>query len=133
MTDLSVYAHTEAVRARLAATGYPVGLNQAPGGVAAPYYVLYPLVAAGPDGPLADPDADWVLPYQITSVGVGPEQAQGLADLARATLQGTPLTVSGRSIWRVAINQLGVIARDDAFQPPLHFTADTVEVQSTPA
>lgn len=133
MSDLSLYDHTEAVRARLASTGYPVGVAQAPKGQAAPYFVVYPLAAGEPDGSLADPDADWQLPFQVTSVGVGPEQAQGLSDLARATLQATPLTVSGRGIWRVAIQSVGAVDRDDAFQPPLHFTADTVTLQTTPA
>lgn len=133
MTDLSTYPHTTALVTRLETTGYQVGKSQAPAGTPAPYYVLYPIPSSAVDGPLDDPDADWVLLYQITSVGVGPEQAEGLSDLARATLAATPLTVAGRSIWRVRIMQVGRVDRDDSFQPPLFFTADTIGVATTPS
>jgi hypothetical protein len=132
MTDLATVIHTDALIALLATTGYPVGNAEAPD-AAAPYYVVYRLSALEVDGPLDDPDADWLLPYQVTTVGVGPQQAEDLSDLARATLQGSPLTVAGRSIWRVAVVGMGQVARDDAYQPPLWFVPDTVEVQTAPA
>lgn len=131
MTILASYDHTAAVAALLATAGYPVGLNQAPTN-AAPYFVLYPISSGPPDGPLADPDADWFLQYQVTSVGVGPEQAAGLADLARATLQGSPVIVSGRSVWRMEALQTGVADRDDSYQPPLHYMTETFQLGTTP-
>lgn len=134
MTDLSTHDHTEALRAKLAANSasIPVGVGKPPQD-AAPYYVLYRLPTSEVDGDLGDPDADWLLLYQVTTVGVGPEQAEDLSDLARATLQGTPLAVAGRSIWRVAIASLGQLVRDDGVQPPVWMVPDTVEVQTVPA
>ncbi len=133
MTDLNTHDHTEALRAALAGTGYPVGVYQAPADTAAPYYVLYPLPSPDPDGPLDDPDSIWQLQYQVTSVAVGPEQAQGMSDLGRATLAAATLTVTGRSIWRLAILEVGQASRDDSLQPPLYLTADTYGLQTTPA
>lgn len=133
MSDLALYDHTEALKARLATTGYTVGVNQAPPDTAAPYLVLYPLPSPDPDGSLTDPDADWFLQYQVTSVAVGPEQAQGMSDLVRATVVASPLVVAGRSVWRIRLASAGQMGRDDSFQPPLHFLADTLELQTSPA
>lgn len=132
MTDLATLDHTDALIALLATAGYPVGNAKGPD-VPAPYYVVYRLPSGEPDGDLADPDADWFIPYQVTTVGVGPQQAEDLSDLARATLQGTALTVAGRSIWRVEVTGLGQVLRDDAYQPPLWFVPDTLTVQTSPA
>lgn len=129
---LSTYDHTEAIRTLLATAGYPVGLNQAPD-ASPPYFVLYPINSPEHGGSLADPDADWALQYQVTTVAVGPEQALDLADLARATLQGTPLAVTGRSIWRVEAEAVAQLLRDDTLQPPLHYCADTFTVRTTPS
>lgn len=132
MTDISTLDHSQALKARLETTGYPVGFGQAPLGVSAPYFVLYPITSGPPDGDLADPDSLWELLYQITCVGVGMEQAQDLGDLARATLAASPLTVAGRSVWRVALLSTGEAVRDDTMQPPLWMQAETVGVQTAP-
>lgn len=135
MAAPAVQAHTAAMKAKLEtnADALPVGVGAAPLGVAAPYYVLHLLPSGEHDGPLDDPDADWQLEYQVVSVGVGEEQAEGYADLARVTLQGTPLVVSGRDIWRVEATSLGGVARDDGFQPPLFFVPEVYQVGTTPA
>lgn len=133
MTTPQLYPHTAALHVVLDAGSYTVGLNEAPAGVAAPYAVLYQLPAVNSDGPLNDPDADWQLPYQVTSVGVGPEQAQGVADYLRGLVDAAGfLTVAGRSLWLARWTRLGAPQRDDTVQPPLHYVTEDLLLTTTP-
>lgn len=133
MADLAVRAHTQALLDLLAGLGVSTGFNQAPASTAPPYHVLYPLPSSEHDGTLRNPDEDRALIYQLTTVGRVPEEAEHLADLARALLTGATLTVAGRAIWRIEPDELGRLERDDALQPPLHYAIETYRLWSVPA
>lgn len=133
MTTPAIYPHTKAVYDVLAAGTEPIGLNQAPKG-GPPYGVLYQLPAVEADGPLNNPEADWLLQYQLTSVAIGPEQAQGTADYLRALIDAAGfLVVAGRSTWLPQWTRLGAPLRDDTVQPPLHFVTEDFQLGTTPA
>ena len=100
-----------------AATGVPVGRAVMPSGAQPPYYVLTRVETTVGGAPYPDASEDVSLVYQVTAVS-GPlagragstgtlEQAEGLADKARAAVLGRdpatgqwlhPLTIGGASI-----------------------------------
>jgi hypothetical protein len=99
-----------------------------------PYIVLYSGIVPIIDGPVADPYADTVGEYQVTSVGCTASQARWAADKARAALiaaQG--VTVAGRSVQLIAWTGGQPVTRDDDVVPPLFYAVDLYEVSSFPA
>ncbi len=133
MTDLSTLDHMAALITRLETLGHEVGFNQAPAATARPYLVLYPINSPDHDGTLGDPDRWHTLQFQVTVVGDGPEQAMDVADDTDAVLKGTPLSVAGRSIWRIERDAVGDLRRDDNVQPPLHYCTPSYSMTTTPA
>lgn len=106
--------HTTGVLAALAALAFPIGDGEKPDAagwqgtpgtsVFVGYAVLY-YVFGSYDGPVADPEADGELTYQVSTFGSNREQAERLADLVTLTLV-TPgnVTVAGRYISRVRLS-----------------------------
>jgi hypothetical protein len=127
MTALESVPLVQALIAMIDAAGVTVYWGGAPRGVDPPgkYAVIYPdtgmksaqhrtLANNGPDE----------LRYQITSVGVGPEQASWVADrVAAALLDGTPPTVSGRRVWKTVEVGVQPVRRDDASTGLFYATA----------
>jgi hypothetical protein len=143
----SLRAHTAAVLATLeaaaAATIAEVGDAQQPAGASwqgqpghsqfVPYMVVYPL--GGPfDGTLGDPDDDADLQWQVTCVGETREQTEWLADLCIGALVGKPLTVAGRAVQRVQLDDAAAGVRaDDTVQPTVFIATPRFRALSTPA
>ncbi len=134
----------DAILARLNATANVLagdGIRPAGGGfpkedptqVFAPYCVVSAGIVSQVDGPVADPFADTINEYQVTSVGATAAQARWMADLARTALVGQPLAVSGRSVNLFAPVSSQPTTRDDSTTPPLWFQADIYSITSSPA
>lgn len=89
LLDAALVAAIEA-----ALTGIDVFLLRAERGIAAPYVIVQNL-SGNATGSVMDQD-DHTSRYQVTYVGVGPEQASGMADRAHAALVMQFLTVTDR-------------------------------------
>jgi hypothetical protein len=121
--------HTAAVLAALVATGRPVGAAIRPAGEP-PYVVVYPQSGTR-SGPMADPDADASLLYRLTCVGwdlVGAEWMAYECDKAMRTI-----TVPGRRVLRVRLENDVVALRDDDVQPPLFLATPLYRLWTTPS
>lgn len=131
---------TQAVVAALEAVDLTVGVAQAPesGGwqgepgttAFTPYVVVWPLWSTT-DGPNSDIHADLERRYGLTSVGVSAEQAERVADRARAAVRA--VSIDGQIVWPPEFESQGHIERDDtrAEQPPLFYVADRVRLKVT--
>lgn len=143
---------TQAVLTRAATAGKPVGDAEAPrGGVAGwqgppnengsnfvPYSVITPMNAAAGSGPLADPQADVILPYGVTSYGVSRNQCEWMADAVRAAIRGlrgnTVTMWSGapeqydRLVQQVLVTQIGQVQRVTDTDPPYFGQSDIVSI-----
>lgn len=127
----TVRTHTDALIAALQAMGLEVGDAVAPDDTP-PYVVVYAIPGGTASGTLARPDDDAELVYQVTCVGLTRQQAEWLADKA-LTLLETPLSVSGRSIARVALDLHAGVSRDDSRTPPYFVAMPRFRLYSTPA
>lgn len=143
MAVASLRAHTDAIKAKLAATTIPVGDAIKPDAAGwagmpgeslfVPYMVLYPAFGMF-DGTMAAPSDDADLEYQITCVGETREQAQWVADEAIAALVEQTVTISGRgSLQRIQLVDAGNVRRDDDVLPPVFFATPRVSLYTTPA
>lgn len=149
MTSLaSLRLHSNAMKAALVAafgaTTTTVGDGEVPKSfgwsgvpgqsIFVPYVVLYPLGAHfdGPIGDNADDDAD--LRYQVTCVGETREQAEGVTDVVIAALVGQTLTVAGRSVSRITLDDAAGGVRPDVSVDPIVFmSTPRFSLYSTPA
>lgn len=150
MTSLaSLRTHSNAVKAALVAafSGGPVvvcdgvvpkngvGWPGVPGqSIFVPYVVLYPLGVMF-DGPIADnayDDAD--LHYQVTCVGESREQAEDVTDVVIATFVGQPLTVTGRAVTHITLDDAAANVRPDhTVQPLVFMSTPRFAIYSTPS
>jgi hypothetical protein len=115
-------------------TGARVGDAIAPADTTLPYAIAYPLGSATFDGSLdtADLDGDaWPL-WQITSVGGTREQAEFLRDKFRALL-GTYLTVAGRRVGPIRLDDEQAVQIDKDVTPHLFYAVDRLRLYSTPS
>lgn len=130
VTTVRTDEHTDALLAALAATGRPVG-DATGEGLTAPYIVLYPLSGMR-GGPIADPDADAELVYQMTCVGLDRLGTQWLADeVAEVVQAGFP--IPGRVLLRAELDSDGGVRRDDDVSPPVFFATPRWRLYTTPA
>lgn len=139
-TTISTRTFTDAVLTRLQSNseGLDVGDAEKPvsPSPALPYAVLYPTVSPeliGEGGPLDDPSAHRIIEWELVSVGQTRIQAQWCSDIMRTVLQSSSLTVAGRNVWRVDVEALGEIERDDDLEPPLFYATDSIAIPSTPS
>jgi hypothetical protein len=128
-------AVTDAVAALLTAAGLTVGRGQAPPGNP-PYVLLWGGWGAPGEGTAAAPSADGSWVRQITSVGIGPEQAEWLNDRVLTALLGaTPPLGSGRALMcPIQLDSSGDVQRDDTTAgAPLWYVPTRVRIDTTPA
>lgn len=140
---------TTSLIAAIETEGKPVGFAQAPtdGGwrgqpnVDGTNFVPYVVVTANPasaprgiyEGPMSDWQADWQLPYTVSSFGAVPDQTEWMADRARLAahaLVNTDLQ-SGSAVYRVLqvrVDALGGLVRVDATEPPYWGQNDQITV-----
>lgn len=137
---------SQLVVAALRTTGKPVGYANAPqdggwrggqpnadGSNFVSYCVIYPVASTFSMGPLDDPQADRRLPYTVGSFGVIPEQAEWMADVARAqlaALRKTSVTLGTETykIQKVDLELLGALNRYDATDPPFWGQTDQINL-----
>jgi hypothetical protein len=86
-----------------------------------------------PSGPLGDRYADVEIPFQVTAVGTGPEQALAYADAVRAALLGAPPAVAARAVWPLWQTGAQPVARDESVNPPLWIATAQYSIKSNPA
>jgi hypothetical protein len=97
------------------------------------YAVLWPLDAPL-DGPVGEPVADAWYGFQVTSVGRTVEQAELVADRARAALLApSAVGVTGRHVDQVLATGGAPVQRDDDLTPPVYYRADTYQMHTSPA
>lgn len=135
-------AHSDAVVAALTAAGLLVGRGKQPAGSGwqgtpgnsqfKAYAVLYPSPGI-PDGNLADPNEYLDYTFQLTCVAATQDGAEAVSDIAKATLVGARLNVSGRSSYPVYLVADPVTQRDDAVSPPLHYCTPQFRVRTQAA
>lgn len=95
------------------------------------YVVLY-FDAGTPDGTLGDRHKDLLVEFQVTAIGVTPEQCRWAADKARTVLLTSIPVVAGRLVhplWQVGSPP--PMRRDDDVQPPLHVLPVSYQLRST--
>lgn len=139
---------TDQMLTLLAAIGKPVGdgvlPNSAlwmgqpnvPGSVFEPFVVLSELLASRSTGPLTDSQADWQLPYMLSSFGVYREQAGWMADKARVafdSLANTGITLGPDTylVQQVHLDTIGAPSRADVADPPIWSVQDAVSIWVT--
>jgi hypothetical protein len=88
-----------------------------------PFCVLTPESATRSSGPLKDSKSEWQLPYNLGCYGVSPDQAEWVADKARAALdalRGTNVDLGDATyrIQQVYPSTIGAIRRNDTTDPP---------------
>lgn len=96
------------------------------------YAVLY--VGTGQTSPasLADDRTTLSVPFQVNSIGPTVEQALWVADRVREVL-APPLTVTGRTAWRVEEQGGPPVQRDDGVTPPVYYLPVQYRLRSIPA
>lgn len=147
MSLASLRTHTDAIIARLVASGLVVGDAEDPepgtyawqGAVGEStfigYVIVYPLIGGTFDGSLGEPDDDADLLWQLTCVGFSRKQCEKVADDALASLIGYPLAVTGRSVSRLHADLAGGGARrdDTAAGQPVFIATPRIRAKSYPA
>lgn len=99
-----------------------------------PYAVVYPLDASEFDGSLAAADVQgdaWPL-TQVTYVGASRSHADQVRDRIRTGLAGVYLTVAGRKVGPVRLEQQLPTRRDDTVTPALFYAVDIFRTYTTP-
>jgi hypothetical protein len=123
--------HIDAILAVLTAAGVTAYDAEAPADAPEKYAVVYPDPGT-PSGTLGDRHRHLLLEFQLTAVGRSREQAQWVADKARAVLLTTIPTVPGRVVqplWQVGSPP--PVQRDDDVQPPLYYQPVSYQMRST--
>ena len=134
---------TDALVAVLTAAGLLVGDGAQPAGSGwqgepglsqfVPYCILHAIPGGITDGTIANPDEDAQNLHQATCVGATRQQAEWVADVARGALTAPQaVTVAGRFVAIVSVDQLGGCRRDETVEPVVWMTADRFRVLSTP-
>lgn len=132
MTVVDPRVATDAIKTKLTTFGLNVGDGQAPSG-APPYVVVYPIAGGRTTGTLADLDGDAELVFQVTCVGTSREQAQWLENKALGLLGVGTVTITGRIVNRISLENFGGILRDDTKSQPLYMAVPRFRVLSTPS
>jgi len=123
--------HTVAVQAALEAAELVVGLGAKPEGAGSKWVTLHPF-GADEANSLSEPHGGLLYTVQVMSFGLGPEQAEWVADRARTTLLAG-ITVDGRTVLGVEHEPSPPLSRDDDVQPPVFFLSETYRFRTTPA
>ncbi len=124
---------TASVISHLGSLGFGVGDGQAPDPSTFPYSVVYSLDAVSRSGPMSDGQADVVHTQQVTVVGETQEQAQKLLDKVRVRMRDETLTISGREVSLIEVDEGDGVERDGREQPPLFYAIDVYMITTTPA
>jgi hypothetical protein len=130
MSVPSVRTHADAVVDALDGAGVNVGDGKAPEGPL-PYAVVYDIAGPPLSGTLEEPNEDGELVYQVTCVGSTAEQARWMCDKVITTLLAG-LTVAGRRIALVSIDNTPSVLRDDDINPPVFFATPRFRLKTTP-
>lgn len=103
------------------------------GAVFQQYTILNPQNASHSEGPFAQSQADWWLPYSCSSYGVEPSQTERMADLVRTAIgslqqKDIPLEDGVYYVQQVRVDSIGGLVRADVMDPPYWVQTDTVSI-----
>ena len=117
--------------------GLDVGRGEAPDvpTPSDPYLVVNRLGSASVDGDLKDPNRDQNVQWQVTSVGLRSQQAEGGLAAARDTLLGTFIDFSAASYAQSGGIKLvpgPSSSRDSSEEPTLFLERDTYKIPVSP-
>lgn len=129
MTVPSGRDHTAAVVATLDAAGITAG-NGSGAGLSGKYAVVYTDLGTL-DGPIGDRFADLAQTIFVHSIGVGPDQAQWVADKSRTALLAG-VDVPGRAPLYLVHTSSQPVQRDDDVKPPVFYAVDVYTLSTTP-
>lgn len=135
MTAYLASPHSNAMLALLTSAWDRMGDATKPDDTTLPYAVMYPLGSSVFDGSHADGDLDsdaWPV-TQVTYVGESRDQVDQVRDVVRAAVLGNYLTVAGRRVGPIRLDDERPIDRDDDVNPPLLYAIDRFKAYSTPA
>lgn len=133
-----VREHIDAIVVCLANQQLQVGLGAQPrdtDGVPldAPYIAVHLLDGGSHSGPVADPEADVEIAYQLTCVGRTADEAVWLRDLAVAAVRTTPIVVPDRTVlWSRSDGGPGGTRRDTVDQQTVHYCTPRFRLATTP-
>lgn len=144
MTVALAAPHTDGILAALAAGSILTGRGSKPTGAGwqgtpgnsqfKGYVVVWPQPGT-PEGTLADSQRDLLYTFQTTAVGATAQQAEVIADLARARLLARPptVTVTGRVVqplWQILDRP---VERDDDLNPAEFYVVTQYQMRTEPA
>lgn len=112
------------------------GEPNVPGSVFQPYCVLVPMTATTSSGPFDDSQADWKLPYTLSTYALRSDQIELVADRARnalAPVLNTDIASGGASyrVIRVGLTSIGQVNRADQTDPSFYTQTDGIELWVT--
>lgn len=114
----------------------PVGWQGQPGMSAfVPYFVVHSIPGGLLDGPIGDQHADADLVWQVNNHGGNREQAEDVADLARAVLLRRPippLDIAGRAVMWIRNEIPAGAARQDKDLPSIWWSFGQYRLGTTP-
>ena len=126
---------TAAIIAHIGGLGVSVGDGRAPANASPtlPFVAVYSLDAVDRSGPMSDGQADVTHVQQTTTVGKTQEQAQILLDDVRARMRDGTMTIPGREVSLIEVEEGDGVERDDDESPPLFYCVDIYSIMTTPA
>jgi hypothetical protein len=126
---------TAAIIDHLGSLGVSVGDGRAPAAAspAFPYVVVYSLDSPERSGPMSDGQADVTHNQQTTTVGITQEQCQLLLDDVRARMRDDTLTIAGRVVHLIEVEEGDGVERDDDESPPLFYCVDIYSILTGPS
>lgn len=98
-----------------------------------PYVVLATVTASRSSGPIAQSQADWQIPYLLSSTGASRDQCEWMADHARGAVSSLAhntytLGPNRYKVQQIYVSSIGGINRFDISNPPFWFSQDGFSV-----
>lgn len=136
------WPHIAAVNTAIAAALPTVAIDVGKTPEALPYIVIYAFDGGQVDGSLGDPDDYLEIPVMINCAADTFAQAQDLQGQVRSTMLAQSLTITGRGLFRVWLEQPGGVRLDDTLgegpgssvaDARVFYSQDIFHVKTTPA
>jgi hypothetical protein len=134
-TTPAVYPHVTALISALEGAGIRTGDHVAPkstdGQLVTQVAVLYMIPGAIVGQSLDAVDIDALIRFRIITVDSTPQGAADLADRVAAVLNGLVLSVADRASYRIRLDAVSGVLRDDDVTPPMFYSSTPYRMLST--